>query len=238
MAKASEFRWLTKGRYINDITQAVISQRQYYKLKRGGLNNEQLAKLNRQVDETAQLIRPARGRSSLLKIVPDLAKDIAAARKEEKQRKESEKILQKELARSERKIDQIKNRKYRKRNITNQMLRPGRMGVRIRIEDYSDYVRLFDQAKKNGNIFAYALGWYGVDTRPGIPASKIEKSITVFTLHVFDRPHTEKKWNMEFSNSIESHAYVEFVGFWMHLKFASEYASKLAEKHNIKRKYK
>lgn len=238
MALSTDFRRLKRGSYINDLTKEVISQRQYYKLKRGGLNNEQLAKLNVAIDEATQLARPARGRSSVLKIVPEIRADIIAARKEQKERKKADTILKRELLKSEKALEKHRNKKIKKRNITNQMLRPGRQGVRVAFEDYSDYVRMFEQGKKNGNIFAYGLGWHGVDIRPGIPASKIGKDITVFNLRTFDRPLSEDKFNNAFSGSVDAYSYMEFVSYWIHLAFSVEYAAKLAEKHNIKRRKK
>jgi hypothetical protein len=212
-------------RFINEATGEEISRRKYDTIRRG-LSNEQLRDINRAQNPEISLARPARGRTSAIKLAPEIRADIAAARREaEEQRKQREKQI-KETAKLQRKIESAKNKKVRRKKVRKQLLKPGQMGSRIAFNDYDEYTEALDEARKTGVVFAYGLGWHGIDERTGRTLD-----VTVFTLTSVRTTYDEDEFETAFEESQESKSYMIFLNYFMHIAFSKSFAEELAEKN-------
>ena len=218
----------TSNKYLNIATGETISRRQYDKLKRPGFTDESLAKLKKSIDEKAQLSRPARGRTSIKKIAPDVREDIAEIRKEFADSKAQAIKQTKAEKKLQSSIERQKNKKVRRKKIRKQLLKPGQSGTRIAFSDYEEYLEAMSEAKRIGNIvFGYALGWHGVDERDGLA-----KDVTVMTMTSFrDGPISEEEFEEMFSDSIEEKSYLIFLNYFMHVGFSKVFATDWAESH-------
>lgn len=223
-------------RYVNVATGEEISRRQYDKLRRPGFTNESLAELNRQVESVKAAQRPARGKSSLKKLPPEL-RDLEAERRvfQEIARKKREKEIaeQKRIARE---IERQRGKKVKTpKRITGALLTPGALGRTIEFENgYPEYLSLYEQAKKSGKIFSYSIGVDGIDSRTGR-----RYRATVFTQRGFDRPISAETFNAEIRAFLESKkSYFIFKNYAMHLAFAIDYAKQKREQYGDRRKNK
>lgn len=220
--------------YRNTATGEVISRRQYLKTIRAGLSNEKFAQLNAITNEELSVSRPARGRKSLLKIGETERKQIAAARIEDKRRREELAIQQ----RKDRELNKLLKKRATKKpvsrkHITGRLLKAGHMGARIPFQTYEDYVEMFHEAVRSKKVMFYGLGMQGYHENTGK-----ELDITVFTMRTFTRPLPEDEFYAHMEEAMEEHSYFVFNNYWMHLAFKKEYATEKANKAKAKGKRK
>ena len=219
--------------YRNKKTGKVISRRQYQNLS--GVSFEAKAKANREKDAAAQLARPAKGRSSVRKLSKEMQADIVKARQEAKESKAAAERARKEETKRLRKVEQMKKKKIHRKKIRPQLLRSGNMGERIAFETYEDYLEAIDEAKRSGVVFAYGLGWSGVDSR-----DLRELDVTVLRLTALSSVLGEEEFDEIMEESQLEKPYMDFLHYWMHVAFKREYADKRKAKRraNASRKGK
>lgn len=230
--------WSTPNKgtsYINAETGQVLSRRQYDKLRRGdGLSNEMISKLNKASDLEAALSRPARGRKSLAKLSDAERQFIAEARVEDFQRKAEIKAEKQAKGKLSRAIQRKVGKRVKRRRITYQMLNPGSKGARTYFNGYKEYLELFYEGKNSGLVFSYGLGMVGVDSREEYNARDL--AVTVFTMHAFDRPIPEERFNREFEAAILERSYFEFANYFMHVAFKKDvYTKRAKDKRRVKK---
>lgn len=212
-------------RFINTVTGEEISRRKYDQIRRG-LSNEQLRDINRATEPEKQLARPARGRSSAIKLAPEIRSDVVAARREAAQLKAERELIQKEKRKLQRKIETSKNKKVRRKKIRKQLLTPGHMGERISFNDYAELLEALSEAKKSGVVFAYGLGWHGIDERTGI-----YRDVTVMTMTAIGDKISEDEFEEQMQDSMETKSYLIFLNYWMHVAFSKKFAEEWAVKN-------
>lgn len=197
--------------YKNINTGAVISRRKYLELKRG-VTLEDYAEINRQTNPTLAAVRPARGRASALKKSATEQKIIADARIEDAQRRNEIKNKNKLIA--------AKSRTVRVKKFRPDLLKPGHQAIRISFNEYSDYVKLFNDAKASGKVLSYGLGMVGFMENGN---DVDDRGITVFHLRAFDRVVSENDFNERMADELEARSYFRFSHFYMHIHFKKEY---------------
>lgn len=230
MATLPGFKYLggKTQRYLNEITGESISRRQYDKLT-GKLSYEALAKINKAKNFSEQLARPARGRNSLAKLTPEFRASVVEARLEKELELDAAKKQRKITGSIQNRINRATARKVRSPKFSPRLLKAGRQGRRLPFLSYSQYVTYFDDAKKSGIVFAYALGINAIDTRDAK-----EKSSTVFTLRSFDRPISEQDFMGAMNTFMLEKSYFAFLNYFIHFAFKKEYAKQKAIKAGIK----
>lgn len=215
-------------RFLVVATGQEISRRKYDLIRRG-LSNEQLAKINAVAEPEEQLARPARGRTSVRKLAPEIKKDIVNVRKEFREKKKQIAAQEKEEAKLARRIETIKGKKVKVKKFTTAMLKAGHYGRRLAFNTHEDYETLYADAKKSGKVIFYGLGMDGYDERTGthIP-------VTVFTMRAFDGLISRDDFYDAMNDYLESRPYYIFVSFFMHLAFSREFAEDRMRKAGMK----
>lgn len=214
-----------KREYQNVDTGEVISRRQYLKQKRGGITNEEYARMSRITNQTISELRPARGRASALKKSDTEKEMIAQARIEDRLRRAEIAEAQKVDRELQRILDRKRAAKQKKvKHLSARILKAGQMGARVPFYTYEDYERLFKEGKSDRNIAAYGLGINGFDTSTGE-----ERSITVYTLRDFSRIIARFDFYETMEEEIESRSYFEFTNYYMHVAFKVEFVRQRKE---------
>ncbi len=187
------------NQYIDLETGEILSRRQYDKrygklAKEGFTSYEQKAKANKQKDELKQLERPARKRTSILKVEPELRKEIAQKRQE-----------QRELTRIQKAINRANHKKVRvpqKVSISN--FKPGKMGRQFRMPLDPATIRDFiETSRKYSGAAGYLFGVEFLDIRSGQTGAA---SLT--GLRDFSVPFDAGDWE-DIENWFEEHSYAE-----------------------------
>lgn len=225
------FKYLggTARRYLNTATGEILSRRKYDETVRGRMSYEAIAKANKEKDELAQLARPARKRSSIQKLAPEIKAEIAKARQEDKRAREKlEKQLKEEL-KLNRLIERKKNKKVRTPKFSPRLLRPGTLSRRIPFSEYSQLVELFNGAKKSKVVFGYMVGIAGVDSRTG----KELDAMLMPALRGLDRVISEGDFDDSVEIFLNEKLYFIPLHFFVHFSFTREYAKKVAQKAGI-----
>ncbi len=150
-------------RFANLETGEVISRRQYDKLygrlaAQGLSSNEAQAKRNRKTEGAAQLLKPARGRSSARKLGEFERQVVAQAREE----KRIEKVLQT-------KVERARSKNFKPpAKVTLRNFKPGRKGRSFRVNfDPSDIQATVEAARRYSGAFGYTVGVEFFDKRTG-----------------------------------------------------------------------
>lgn len=214
-----------KREYQNAETGEIISRRQYLKQKRGGITNEEYARMSRITNQSISELRPARGRASGLNKSEVEKEMIAQARIEDRLRKAEIAAEQKVDRDLQRILDRKRNAKRKKvKHLSTRILKAGHMGARVPFYSYEDYVKLFNEGKSDRNVAAYGLGINGFDSSTGE-----ERSITVFTLRDYSRIISASDFYDTMNEEIESRSYFEFTNFYMHVAFKVEFVRQRKE---------
>lgn len=194
-----------------------ISRRKYDLIRRG-LSNEVLARINRDTQLETQLARPARGRKSVLKAPDFIREEVVTERKEIKKRTETLKKVEKEQKKIERNNNRLTAKKVKLPKFSGRLLKAGRKARRVPFNEYDEFVPFFEDMKKSGIVFAYSLGIAAVDTRIGL-----ERDAIVFPMRAFDMFVTEEQFYSAMDEFLESHAYLEFMHYFIHIAYSREY---------------
>lgn len=213
-------------------TGRILSRRQYAQtVKRvaeigRAETNEALAKFNAQTEAEKQAARPARGRTSVQKLAPQIKKDIVGARLENKKALEKKAAEAKQEKYISKRIEAAKRKRVKVKTLRPQSLKSGHLGARISFNDYADYEKLYDEFRdlKARNIaFAYAVGIEGVDSRSGEPRA-------AFVFPMRDYKIDEDEFDETMSEWMGSRPYFVFSNYIFHAAFAKEYAARRAER--------
>lgn len=226
----------TARNYKNVKTGEVLSRRQFDKLR--GISYETKAKTNKAKNEKLQLLRPARGRKSALKLDRDLQEAVATARKDRLAELAEKKIIEAETKKLNSKFMRAMNKKTPTPKISKQSLKTGHLGVRKPFSSYEQYVELLTEAQRLGVIFMYGLGWTGVSDRDGQVGET--RDVTVFKMADIKLMRTEEEFNEAFEESILEKQYMHFRNYFMHFGFDKEYARERIRKSKdpkIRKKY-
>lgn len=228
MAKRSDYvRVPGPQRYYQHITTGEkITRRQYDKL--AGIQYERKAHANKTINESLQVLRPARGRKSALKTSKFEQQIISEARLDEKRRKEAKRRIEKKERQQVRKAQHNKTKTRRVRGISVQSLKKGSMGVRRDFDTYEQYLILLESARKlyvrfDGNreraVFGYAIGVRGYDTE-----SPRELGAFLMRLQYIDKTISRDDLLSLLSDFEESKPYFQVVNFFIHFAFNKSYA--------------
>lgn len=229
-------------RFRNIETGEEISRREFNK-RTGRLSFEELAKANKAANEDAQLLRPARGRSSarnapeeIKKVVLEARKVITDAEKEER-RKAREKALReaekkKELAaelRKQKRIERERTKLYRREIPKLSRLKPGSLGFKVRFTSFADYEKMMRELRAIGRdkILGYTLGWVFIDERTG---KKGAMTLTPMLKGISERDDLdEEEFSEMFDTSIEEKTYAVFLYYFAHIAVTKAWAKKWAQ---------
>jgi len=226
-------------RYLNTETGEEFSRRQYDKLASPGLSYEKKAAHNKLINPKAAILKPARGRKSYIN-APEWVKDeIAEQRLEaEKLKKEAEEKA-KEAASNERKIQRLIGKKVKIKQVKKHLIPPGQIGWRLAFNTYSDLVKMVHDAKRTGVIFAYALGYAGVNTQYQNKDDIAEPAIWVKSFMSINNLISEKDFNDLMEAAVQARAYIKFKNYFVQFAIDKGHAAKtLPKKKPIKRKGK
>ncbi len=226
----------TARNYKNIKTGEVLSRRQFDKLR--GISYETKAKINKAKNEKLQLLRPARGRKSALKLDSELKEAVATARKDRADALAEKKLIEAETKKQNTKFMRAMNKKIPTPKISKQSLKTGHMGVRKAFSSYEQYVELLTEAQRLGVIFMYGLGWTGVSDRDGQVGET--RDVTVFKMADVKLMRSEEEFNEAFEESILEKQYMHFRNYFMHFGFDKEYARdriRRSKDPKIKKKY-
>lgn len=204
-------------RFLVVATGEEISRRKYDLIRRG-LSNEELARINRATELKTQLARPARGRKSVLKAPDFIREEVVTERVAETAKKEILKKVEKEQKKISRANERLTAKKVHLPKFSGRLLKPGRKARRVPFNEYSEYAGYWADMKKSKIVFAYSLGIAAVDTRIGL-----ERDAIVFPMRTFDRVLSEEQFESEMNEFLDSHAYLEFMHYFIHIAFAAEY---------------
>ena len=230
MLKSSDFLPLrNKARqYQNIKTGEIVSRRQYQKVARGGLTNEQFAEFNKITNPKLAASMPARGRKSILKLPKNERDVIAQARIEDAKQKAAILKDKKEAKLLEQRIAKASAKKVKRKKIRPHLLKAGNKGARISFNNYGEYLDAFNEGKNtfttvNGKrvplLIAYGIGMVGVSEKDGK-----ELGITIFTMRAFDSPIDEDDFNDMVQDELVERPYFLLSHFFMHLAFSIDYA--------------
>ncbi len=206
-------------RYREIATGREISRRQYDKLD-GQLSYEKKAAHNKIINPELSAIRPARGRKSYLKSEEWAKKEIAEQRIEAQRLKKEKAEKEKQQRKVERANVRLSNKKVRVKKVKKHLIPKGQIGWRIAFNEYSELETLLDEAKKTNVIFAYGLGFVGVDTRIGEL-----RSITVFRLRPINRGVDEDEFNEAMAEAIEEYSYMMPSHYFVHFAIDKNFAA-------------
>lgn len=155
-------------RYLNEITGEEISRRQYDKLVNPAITYEKKAAHNKVLNAKAAILRPARGRKSYVNAPDWVKEEIAESRIEaEKSRKQKEQEIKK-AHKAERDTTRLTGKAVKVKKVRKHLIPKNRIGWRLPFNNYSELKTMVQDAKATGVIFAYALGFVGVDSRIGV----------------------------------------------------------------------
>lgn len=155
-------------RYLNEKTGETISRRQYDKLVNPAITYEKKAAHNKAINPKAAALRPARGRKSYLKAPEWVKEEIAEQRLEAAKIKKQQEDAAKKIRKAERDTSRLTGKKVKLKKVRKHLIPKGRIGWRLPFNTWDDLAEMVKDAKKTGVIFAYALGFVGVDTRIGV----------------------------------------------------------------------
>lgn len=221
--------------FLNLVTGEKISRRKYDEIR--GIFYEAKAAANRAKDEAEQILRPAKGRKSAVKLKVEFKKTVAQARLEKKQQVEAEEKARKELAAKVRLVQRKTAKKVRVKKVRDQLLEAGRVGARIAFNTYEDYEELYRQIQKMGDkVFAYGLGITYIVTEERGEVGQ-ERDVTVFTMMRAKEFVDKDDFEETMQADIESRSYLKFAHYWMHLKFGNKFAQQKAQRAGIKRNF-
>lgn len=155
-------------RYLNTITGEEISRRQYDKLVNPVISYEKKAAHNKAINPKAAILKPARGRKSYVNAPDWVKEEIAESRLEaEKTRKETEAAIKKGN-KAERDTTRLSAKKVKVKKVRKHLIPKNRIGWRLAFNTWDELNTMVKDAKATGVIFAYALGFVGVDSRIGV----------------------------------------------------------------------
>lgn len=155
-------------RYLNENTGETISRRQYDKLVNPAISYEKKAAYNKQLNPEAAILRPARGRKSYVKADKWVQDEIAAQRLEAAEAKKKAEEQLKKNRKAERDTKRLTGKAVKVKKVKKHLIPPGRIGWRLPFNTWDDLKEMIADAKATRVIFAYALGFVGVDTRIGV----------------------------------------------------------------------
>ena len=214
--------WVRLGgksqRYKNRKTGEEISRRQYDKLK-SPLSYEARAKHNKLLNPGEQLLRPARGRKSYRRAPEWQRAEILEQRKAQKAAREKEREAKKQTRKIERDTKRLENKKIRVRSVKKHLIPKGRIAWRIPFKSYSDLIKLINDARATGVIFAYGLGMIGVDTRIGV-----ERPIWVVPYMSIKDTISEREFDAVMQEALDAHSYMTLGGYFIQLAIDKNFA--------------
>jgi hypothetical protein len=210
-------------RFLVVATGQEISRRKYDLIRRG-LSNEDLARINKATELQNQLARPARGRKSVLKAPDFIKQEVVSERIAESTKKEILKKVEKQQKKIDRDNQRLTARQVKVPKFSGRLLKAGRKARRVPFNDYDEYVTFYGDMKKSKIVFAYSLGIAAVDTRIGR-----ERDAIVFPMRTFDGLLSEDEFQSYMDAFLESHAYLEFMHYFIHIAFSAEYYERKAK---------
>lgn len=200
----------TSRNYENIKTGDRMSRRAFDALK-NGISYEAKAAHNKALNPELQALRPARGRRSHVRSDDWIKKEIAAQRLEAKRLKEEAEKKRKEAAALERKNVRLSAKKIRVKKVKKHLIPKGQIGWRIGFNDYSELAALLADARKTGVIFAYGLGFVGVDERVGEL-----RPVTVFRMMAISTNIPESEFNDAMEAALQEYSYIRPAHFFVH----------------------
>lgn len=198
-------------RYVNKKTGVVISRRQFlqhYGKAQAFGTLEKRAKYYSKSDK--QLLRPARGRKSALRVIESEKTAIAARRRLERQEKAADKKIEKELKR--------KRRTPKKISVSN--FKKGKISRNIELDvDYSEIERVRLEAKKSGIVFGYLVG-ANMITEMGE-----DRTFTTIKLRSISKSFKREEFD-SMLETVQQMSYATLVSLFVHLSLSIDVARK------------
>ncbi len=185
--------------YINNKTGEVLSRRQYDekigRLHQAGIKtNEAQARRNAATQGEAQLLKPARGRKSALK----LGSDARLAEIQQRAEKKVQAEIRKRIAREQTKKTQVPEK------LTLRNFKKGKKGRFFYVPLEFDAIRDFiETASDYPGAFGYTVGFTFVDSRKGTTGQA-----TLFSLRAFNVDFDEDDFD-EMEDFIDERSYIE-----------------------------
>lgn len=209
----SQWRYLggSSRRYEEIATGKTISRHAYDKLVTG-MTHRQKAAHNKLINPELAALRPARGRKGYIKAEDWVKKEIAEQRLEAAKLKKKLEEEAKAAAKIERDTQRLIARKVKLKTIKKRYFPKGRIAWRVAFSTYSDYLTLLKQARETKAIFAYGLGYVGVDNR-----TATYRPVTVMTMESISKTVSRKDFSAMMAKSLMNYAYIRLAHYFIHL---------------------
>ena len=201
--------------YQNIKSGEIISRREYSKRTSANIklhgSFEKLAAFNAKTNRAAQLLKPAKGRSSAVKLAPELKRAEIQKREAEITEHRAHKKIQRALQRHPRTPKRVTVSSFKRHHISR--------GYDLPIS-YSAIEEAREVAARSGIVFAYYVGGTIIDNRSGeVMTPTYIASRYIKSKFKADEYHDMIEWLM-------SKSYATLVGLWIRFRMDTTIAQK------------